>query len=241
MKKWVLITGGSRGIGAAIVHKLAEDYKVIFTYKNSTDKAKKIVDNMISNGLDVSSYQCDSSNSKEINLLCDQLISKYGAPFALINNSGISQDELFINSSEDSIYKLFNNNAFSTMNIIRYFLPHMMQNLEGRIINISSIASFKGNIGQVGYSSTKSALNGMIKSLALETARFNITVNNILPGFIESDMTENLASKSLFKKKIPLRRFGKPEEIASVTKFLLSPDSGYLTGQNLIIDGGLSC
>jgi len=168
MKKWVLITGGSRGIGAAIVHKLAEDYKVIFTYKNSTDKAKKIVDNMISNGLDVSSYQCDSSNSKEINLLCDQLISKYGAPFALINDSGISQDEQFINSSEDSIYKLFNNNAFSTMNIIRYFLPHMMQNLEGRIINISSIASFKGNIGQVGYSSTKSALNGMIKSLALE-------------------------------------------------------------------------
>ncbi|MDU6158320.1 MAG: SDR family oxidoreductase [Acinetobacter sp.] len=99
----------------------------------------------------------------------------------------------------------------------------------------------KGNIGQVGYSSSKSALNGVIKSLALETARFNITVNNILPGFIESDMTENLASKSLLKKKIPLRRFGKPEEIASITSFLLSPDSSYLTGQNLVVDGGLSC
>ncbi|KRI54458.1 SDR family oxidoreductase [Acinetobacter pittii] len=241
MKKWVFITGGTRGIGAALVHRIAKDYKVIFTYKNSADIAKNIVNNMTISGWDVSSYQCDSSNQQEVFLLCQLLIKKHGAPFAIINNSGINQDELFINSSEESILNLFKNNTFSTMNIIRYFLPYMMQNLEGRIINISSIASLKGNIGQVGYSSSKSALNGVIKSLALETARFNITVNNILPGFIESDMTENLASKSLLKKKIPLRRFGKPEEIASITSFLLSPDSSYLTGQNLVVDGGLSC
>lgn len=241
--KWVFVSGGSRGIGAEIVTELTNnDYRVVFTYKNNKKRAEELCNHLNSKGKQCYTYQCDASISKEVNLLAEECISLFGAPYAVINNAGITKDSLFINIEENTWSEIMNNNVLSGYLINKAFLPHMINQGDGCILFISSITAFKGNIGQVNYAASKAAMIGMTHSLAIELGRFNIRVNSIAPGLIETDMTQGL-SGSVYKnmiKKIPLGRVGSPKEVAMAVNFLLSCGGNYITGQTLVIDGGMS-
>lgn len=243
LNKWVFISGGSRGIGAEIVSELAESgFDIVFTYKNSKENAIALCDSLISQGKQCRAFQCDVSIQEEVNQLADKCISLFGAPYAVINNAGIVKDSLFINMDQKAWLEVMNNNILSSYLINNTFLPHMINQGNGCILFISSVTAFKGNIGQVNYAASKAAMIGMTHSLAVELGRFNIRVNVIAPGLIETDMSKALPNSAYNKmlKQIPLARIGSTKEVAMSASFLLGPGGSYITGQTLIIDGGMS-
>lgn len=241
--KWVFVSGGSRGIGAEIVSELAKNgFDIVFTYKNSKKQALEICESLTSQGMQCKAYQCDVSIAKEVNHVVSECVSLFGAPYAIINNAGIVKDNLFIHIEEETWLEVMNNNVLSTYLVNQAFLPHMISRGDGCILFISSVTAFKGNIGQVNYAATKAAMIGMTHSLAVELGRFNIRVNSIAPGLIETDMSKNLSS-SAYKnmlKKIPLGRIGSTKDVAMSVNFLLGSGGDYITGQTLVIDGGMS-
>jgi len=233
-KKVVLISGASRGIGAAIAMHLASlGYKVIGTAR-SEFKFDKPSDNLIPLKLDITcreSIKNCAAKLKEQNLL----------PDILINNAGITSDQLFLRMKDDDWDNVLATNLTGTFNLTKAFIKNMIKNRYGRIINISSISGLMGNPGQVNYSSAKAGLSGFTKSLAKEVGSRNITVNSVAPGFIETDMTSFLDedSKNTIIKDIPLNRLGSPEDVSELVAFLAGDESQYITGQTISIDGGL--
>ena len=230
----VFISGASRGIGKSIANHFAEnDYKVIGTSRNDFEFDNKS-ENLIPIKLDITSRD-------DVKKCFNDLKSKDLLPDILINNAGITSDQLFLKMKDDDWDNVISTNLTGTYNLTKIFIRNMIKNKNGRIINISSVAGLMGNPGQVNYSSSKSALNGFTKSLAKEIGSRNITVNSIAPGFIDTDMTSFLDddAKNEIIKDIPLKRFGEASDVAQLALFLASNEASYITGQTISIDGGL--
>lgn len=233
-KRNIFISGASRGIGKSMAKHFAKsNFNVVGTSRNNF-KFDDDLENLLSIKLDVTSRN-------DVKDCFDELKSKNLLPDILINNAGITADQLFLRMSDDDWDNVINTNLTGTFNLTKIFLKNMIKNKFGRIINISSISGLMGNPGQVNYSSSKAALNGFTKSLAKEVGSRNITVNCVAPGFIDTDMTSYIGQneKNDILKKIPLNKFGSPEDISKLVMFLMSDEASYITGQTISIDGGL--
>ena len=230
----IFISGASRGIGKSMAKHFAKsNFNVIGTSRNNF-KFDDDLENLLPLKLDVTSRN-------DVKNCFDELKSKNLLPDILINNAGITADQLFLRMSDDDWDDVINTNLTGTFNLTKIFLKNMIKNKFGRIINISSISGLMGNPGQVNYSSSKAALNGFTKSLAKEVGSRNITVNCVAPGFIDTDMTSYIGEneRNEILKKIPLNKFGSPEDISKLVMFLISDEASYITGQTISIDGGL--
>lgn len=240
--RWILVTGGSRGIGRAIVEKLAHEYNVVFTWRKSEEESLEVIAACSALPGWVESYRCDGSQEEAVNVLAPELLAKHGSPYAIVHNAGMTLDGLHINQTTESWQNIIATNLNSVFYWNRQLLPEMIGQGEGVIVMMSSATGIKGNIGQTAYGASKSAMIGLGRSLSIELARFGIRVNCLLPGYIESDMTNAIPADklSVIRKDIPMKRFGKPDEIASAAAFLIGDASTYMTGQTLVLDGGLS-
>ncbi len=233
-KKNIFISGASRGIGKSMAQHFAKsNFNVVGTSRNNF-KFDNNLENLFPIKLDVTSRN-------DVKDCFDELKSKNLLPDILINNAGITADQLFLRMSDDDWDNVINTNLTGTFNLTKIFLKNMIKNKFGRIINISSISGLMGNPGQVNYSSSKAALNGFTKSLAKEVGSRNITVNCVAPGFIDTDMTSYIGvnERNEILKQIPLNKFGLPEDISKLVMFLMSDEASYITGQTISIDGGL--
>jgi 3-oxoacyl-[acyl-carrier protein] reductase len=230
----VFVSGASRGIGKNIATYFAKNnYKVVGTSRNDFN-VEEGVKNFIPIKLDVTSRD-------DIKNCFNHLKSEGLLPNILINNAGITSDQIFLRMKDDDWDNVIETNLTGTYNLTKAFIKNMVKNKNGRIINISSVSGLMGNAGQVNYSSSKAALNGFTKSLAKEVGSRNITVNCVAPGFIDTDMTSflDLDSKNEIIKTIPLGRFGNVSDISEIVMFLASDNSSYITGQTISVDGGL--
>ena len=233
-KRNIFISGASRGIGKSMAKHFAKsNFNVVGTSRNNF-KFDEDLENLLPLKLDVTSRN-------DVKDCFDELKSKNLLPDILINNAGITADQLFLRMSDNDWDNVINTNLTGTFNLTKIFLKNMIKNKFGRIINISSISGLMGNPGQVNYSSSKAALNGFTKSLAKEVGSRNITVNCVAPGFIDTDMTSYIGQneRNEILKKIPLNKFGSPEDISKLVMFLISDEASYITGQTISIDGGL--
>lgn len=240
---WVFVSGGTRGIGAGIVRALATaGHPVAFTYAASDAAARALEDELSGTAQWCRGYRCDMADRTAVEQLARELLSTRGAPYALVNNVGITRDALLLNMDDGHWGDVLRTNLDSAYHASRAFVNSMIEAGDGCIINMSSVTGIKGNPGQVNYAATKAALIGMTRSLAVELGRFNIRVNAVAPGVIATEMTASLNEMQLKKlaSGIPLRRLGSVEEIAANVAFLLSPASRYTTGQTFVIDGGLT-
>jgi len=236
-KKVALVTGGSRGIGAAIVKRLAADgFHVVAVARN-----KEKLDAVVAEAKDAESLVCDISDAKALAAAVEGVAEKHGRLDVLVNNAGITKDGLILRMDDEDFDSVIDTNLKSAFVTIRAAARPMMRAKGGRIINISSVAGVAGNAGQANYASSKAGLIGLAKSVAKELAPKNITCNVVAPGFIETDMTQVLAEtlKENVKNFIPLKRFGQAAEVAAVVSFLAGPDSSYVTGQVICVDGGM--
>lgn len=243
MKKVAIITGGAKGIGKATSLSLAkQDIIVIINYNNSETSAKNLVNEIINLGYQAESYKCSVTDKDNLQKMFDYIKDKYGHIDILINNAGITKDGFLMTTSTEDIENTLNTNIMGTMLCSKLVIPYMISKKSGKIINISSVAGIKGIVGQTSYSASKSAILGFTRSLAIELSKFNIQVNSISPGYIDTDMTKNLSEK-LIKKyidTIPMKRFGNADEIAYTVEWLCSDKCSYITGQNIVVDGGIS-
>ena len=241
-KKNILITGGSRGIGKGIVSSLVEQgANVAFTYSSSASLANKIVKELNSSKNKCKAYQSDASVLVDCEKLVDDVLNDFGSIDVLINNAGITKDNLLMRMSEDDFEKVIKVNLNSVFNMTKACLRHFLKNRNGSIINMSSVVGVKGNAGQSNYAASKSGIIGFSKSIALELGSRNIRCNVIAPGFIVTEMTDKL-SESVTEdwiNNIPLKRSGSPADVANVCIFLASDLSSYITGQVINVDGGL--
>jgi 3-oxoacyl-[acyl-carrier protein] reductase len=238
-----LVTGGSRGIGRAIVELFAaEGAKVAFVYRGSRDAAEKLVQHVTAAGGTAKAIQVDVTKLEEAQACAEQVEKEWGRLDILVNNAGIIKDDLFIRLEPEAWAQVLQTNLGGAYNFCRAVAYPMMKKRRGRIINISSVAADYVNPGQTNYAASKGAINAFTRALAVELASRNVTVNAIAPGFIETDMSEAVRNKAgdLLKKFIPMRRIGQPADIARVAVFLASDESAYITGQVLTVDGGLS-
>ena len=228
--KKVLVSGGTKGIGGAIVTKLLDEgYSVIATTRDKTKANILEHKNLTVENLDLSSKDSVSEFQKKVESF---------KPSILINNAGVTKDNLFLRMSENDWTEVIETNLNGTYRLTKIFLKDMIKNKWGRIINIGSVSGLMGNPGQTNYASSKAALEGFTRSLAKEIGSRNITVNLVSPGFINTDMTSGLTIEKL-ESQIPLGRMGNPSDVASLVAFLASEGAGYITGQTLVVDGGL--
>ena len=239
--KFALVTGGSRGIGRAISLKLADmGYNLIINYKSNVDEANKTMELVKEKGVMAELLQFDLSDREDIKQKLTHWVDHNPDKIVevLVNNAGIREDTLLVFMKDeqwDSVLKTSLDGFFFTTRII---INSMLINKYGRIINIVSLSGLKGMPGQTNYSAAKAAVIGATKALAQEVGRKGVTVNAVAPGFIKTDMTEGLNENEL-KSMIPVKRFGLPEEVAHAVGFLASPDSGYITGETISVNGGL--
>tara|TARA_B100000963_G_scaffold347647_1_gene354244 strand:- start:1075 stop:1821 length:747 start_codon:yes stop_codon:yes gene_type:complete len=241
-KKIALITGGSRGIGKSIVEKFASNgCNVAFTYNKSKSNAKLIESNLSKKELKIKGYKSDASKYKEAELLVNSVLKDFGKIDILVNNAGITKDNLLMRMSENDFNEVLDINLNSVFNMTKAVLREFLKNRGGSIINISSVVGLKGNAGQSNYSASKAGIIGFTKSVALELGSRNIRSNVVAPGFIETEMTKSLSEDTLksWYDSIPLKRGGKPSDIGNVCVFLGSDMSSYITGQTLVVDGGM--
>jgi 3-oxoacyl-[acyl-carrier protein] reductase len=241
--KRAIVTGGTRGIGRAIVLELAsKGCNVVFTYQSSIDAAKLVENEAEKYGVKIIGLQADASKYAEAEKTVNFTLEKLGGLDILVNNAGITKDNLLVRMSEEDFDKVISANLKSVFNYTKAVAKHMIGQRFGRIINISSVVAIIGNPGQANYVASKSGVIGLTKSNAKELASRNITVNAVAPGYISSDMTEKLndKQKESIISSIPLKRIGKAEDVAKVVSFLASPDADYLTGQVISVDGGMA-
>ena len=240
--KTAIITGGSKGIGKGIVEKFAQEgCNIAFTYLSSESSAIEVEKNAKSYGVKVIKYKSDASNFDQSSELIENVIKDFGSYDILINNAGITRDNLLLRMDEDSWKKVIDINLNSCFNLTKCAIREFMKKKDGVIINISSIVGVKGNAGQSNYSASKAGINGFTKSVALELGSRNIRCNAIAPGFIETDMTSQGDGKLLesWIESIPLKRAGNVSDVANLCSYLASDKASYITGQIIKVDGGL--
>ncbi|MCI0378221.1 MAG: 3-oxoacyl-[acyl-carrier-protein] reductase [Gemmataceae bacterium] len=238
-----LVTGGSRGIGRGIVKALAaEGAKVAFIYRGSKEAADSLAAELTQAGRVVQALQCDVTNAEEVQRCVETVEKSLGSINILVNNAGIIHDDLFIRLEPKDWNAVLQTNLGGTFNFTKAVAYSMMRQRKGRIINISSVAAEHTNPGQTNYAASKGAINSFTRALAVELASRGVTVNAIAPGFVETEMTEAVRNKAgdIIKKMIPMRRLGQADDIAKAAVFLASDDASYITGQVLIVDGGIS-
>lgn len=241
--KVALVTGGTRGIGRAVVLALSEaGASVAFTYKSSSAAANDLVGQLTGGGRKAAAYPADASSHAESLQVVDRVIKEFGRIDILVNNAGITKDTLLMRMSEDDWDRVITNNLKSVYNFTKAACRQMMGQKAGKIINITSIVGISGNAGQSNYASSKAGIIGFTKSIAKELGSRNIQVNAVAPGFVETDMTAVLTpeQKKALADMIPLRRTARPDEIAGVVGFLASAAADYITGQVIAVDGGLT-
>jgi 3-oxoacyl-[acyl-carrier protein] reductase len=238
-----IVTGGSRGIGRGIVKAFAaEGAKVAFIYKGSQQAAESLAAEVALAGGVAKALQCDVANHEEALKVVEAVEADWGSVQILVNNAGVIRDGLFVAMKPEEWNVVVQTNLGGTFNFCHALAMKLARQRKGRIINISSVAAQNSNPGQTNYAASKGAINSFTRALAVELAGRGVTVNAIAPGFIETDMSENVRNKAgdLIKKMIPLKRLGQPEDIAKVAVFLASADAAYITGQIITVDGGLS-
>jgi 3-oxoacyl-[acyl-carrier protein] reductase len=238
-----VVTGGSRGIGRAILQAfVAEGAKVACIYRGSHQAAEALTEEARQSGKTVLAVQCDVTKLDEALKCVERVEKELGPVRILVNNAGIIKDDLFVRMEPAAWDAVLQTNLGGTYNFCRAVAFNMMRARLGRIINISSVAAEHTNVGQTNYAASKGAINAFTRALAVELASRGVTVNAIAPGFIETEMTEAVRNKAgdIIKKMIPMRRLGKPEDIARVAVFLAGTDASYMTGQVITVDGGLS-
>ena len=239
--KVAIVTGGTRGIGRAIVFDLIQNgAKVLFTYLKSDESAGIMLDEIKKLKGKAEAIKADVRLYDEARKAVEEAINKFGKIDMLVNNAGIIKDKALMMMEPSEWLDVINTNLTGYFNMAKACIVTMMKQKSGVIVNISSIAGVVGMPRQVNYSSAKAGGIGLTKSLAKEVAPYNIRVNAIAPGFIDTDMTKDLKQKDELMKMIPFSRFGKPEEVAKVVTFLASDKSSYITGQVLKVDGGLA-
>ena len=239
--KVAIVTGGGSGIGEATVLRFAEEGAKIVINDVNEDNANKLAKKLKSKGTEVLVCIADVCNKSDVKKMVKQVIDKFGRLDILVNNAGINRDSFVKKMTEEQWDKVININLKGTFLCAQAALAPMMEQKFGRIINTASIGAL-GNLGQANYSASKAGVIGLTKTLALEGARYNINVNCVSPGATNTAMTVGMPSEvvEMVKKKIPLRRFAEPEEIANAHLFLASDESNYVTGQVLFVDGGIS-
>jgi len=240
--KTAIITGATRGIGKGIAQVFAKQgANVAFTYSSSVDAAKNLEKELNNLGVQAKAYQSNAASFQESEKLVKDILETFGGIDILVNNAGITKDNLLMRMSEEDFDKVIEVNLKSVFNMTKAVQRTMLKQRSGSIINMSSVVGVKGNAGQANYAASKAGIIGFSKSVALELGSRNIRSNVIAPGFIETEMTGKLDEKVVeeWRKAIPLKRGGAPEDIANACLFLASDLSGYVTGQVLHVDGGM--
>ena len=241
--KTALVTGASRGIGAAIAKSLAKEGAfVIINYNGSKERADAVAAEILADGGKAAVYGCNVSDYSACEKMAKDIIENYGHLDILVNNAGITRDDLLMKMSEEAFDAVIATNLKGTFNTIRHFSRYLLKQRAGKIINISSVSGILGNAGQSNYAASKAGVIGLTKSVARELASRGICVNAVAPGFVETEMTAVLPEKTQeeLKKQIPLGRAGQVQDIANAVAFLASPESDYITGQILSVDGGMA-
>lgn len=241
--KVALVTGGSRGIGEAIVRAFVDaGATVAFTYISSSTRADALVEELSGDGVTIKALQSDASSFEQAETLIKSVLEEFGRIDILINNAGITRDNLMLRMSEEQWDQVIQTNLKSVFNLTKHALRSMMKNRGGSIINMSSVVGINGNAGQANYAASKAGIIGFSKSIAKEMGSRNVRCNVLAPGFIETDMTDELPeeAKASYLANIPLKRLGKADEIAQTCIFLGSDMSSYITGQTLSVCGGMN-
>ncbi len=237
-----IITGATRGIGRGIALKFAEHGSdIVFTFRSSVNQADELAKEIESRGVKVLHFQSDAANAAQAEKIVNKTLEVFGRIDVLVNNAGITQDNLLMRMSEEQWDNVINTNLKSVFNFTKSITKPMLKQRKGSIINISSIVGKGGNAGQANYAASKAGINGFTKSVAIELGSRNIRVNAIAPGFIETEMTGQLDASVVenWVKNIPLKRGGTPEDVANLAIFLASDMSSYITGQVINVCGGL--
>ncbi len=239
--KVVLVTGASRGIGAAIADSIGADGAIVIGTATSEAGAAKISARFGEKSINGEGMVLNVTDADSVASLIKAIQEKHGTPQILVNNAGITKDNILMRMSEDEWFDVINTNLSAIYRLSKACLRGMMKARWGRIINISSVVGSMGNAGQSNYAATKAGVAGFARALGKEVGSRNITVNTVSPGFIETDMTDELSDdqKSLMLGAVPLGRLGQPEEIAGVVKFLASDAAAYITGENIHVNGGM--
>jgi 3-oxoacyl-[acyl-carrier protein] reductase len=240
--KTVLVTGASKGIGRAIALRYAEEgANVAFTYLSSVEQGQALESELSAKGVKAKGYRSDASDFAQAEKLINDVVADFGSLDVLINNAGITQDTLLLRMTEEMWDKVINVNLKSCFNTVKAATKPMMKQKGGSIINMTSVVGLKGNAGQANYAASKAGIIGFTKSVALELGSRGVRSNAVAPGFIETEMTAKLDEKTVqsWRDAIPMKRGGKPEDVADVCVFLGSDLSSYITGQVLQVDGGM--
>lgn len=242
MTKSALVTGASRGIGRSIALQLAEEgYNVAVNYAGSKEKAEAVVEEIKAKGVDSYAIQANVADADEVKAMIKEVVSQFGSLDVLVNNAGITRDNLLMRMKEQEWDDVIDTNLKGVFNCIQKATPQMLRQRSGAIINLSSVVGAVGNPGQANYVATKAGVIGLTKSAARELASRGITVNAVAPGFIVSDMTDALSDelKEQMLTQIPLARFGQDTDIANTVAFLASDKAKYITGQTIHVNGGM--
>lgn len=240
--KVAIITGASRGIGSAIAKVFAENgANVAFTYSSSVESATALENELLSLGIKAKGYKSNAADFNEAQQLIDDVMAAFGTIDVLVNNAGITKDNLLMRMSEEDFDKVIEINLKSVFNMTKAVQKVMLKNRKGSIVNMSSVVGVKGNAGQANYAASKAGMIGFTKSIALELGSRNIRCNAIAPGFIETEMTAKLNEDVVqgWRDSIPLKRGGSPTDVANACLFLASDLSAYVTGQVMNVDGGM--
>lgn len=241
--KVALVTGASRGIGAAIASKLASlGCDVAINYAGNIQKAEETLNSVKVYGVNAQIYQANVANYEEVEAMTKQIIKDFGHLDIIINNAGITSDNLMMRMDQDSFDSVIDVNLKGTWNVCKSITRPILKQRSGVIINLSSVVGINGNVGQVNYAASKAGVIGLTKSLAKEFASRNIRVNAVAPGYVKSDMTAKLSEEITEKvlENIPLGQLGEVEDIANAVAFLVSDEARYITGQVLVVDGGMA-
>lgn len=239
-RKVAFISGASRGIGEAIAITLSKEYDVVINYANSEQGAKDVLAKCDANG-NHKMYKCNVAKSEEVKAMIEDIVKTYGRIDVMVNNAGITKDNLLLRMSEEEFDDVISINLKGTYNCIRHVARTMMKQRSGKIVNMASVVGMCGNMGQVNYAASKGGVIALTKSVAKELAPRGINVNAVAPGFIDTAMTQKLGDgvKDAALASIPMKKFGDVQDIANVVKFLCSEDSKYITGQVIAVDGGM--